>query len=273
MSIHSSAMIHRGAEIDPTADVGPNCIIDAHVRIGPNCRLMHNVFITGWTQVDEACTIHPGAIIGHEPQDVKYKGERSYCRIGRETIIREYVTIHRGTEPESGTKIGERCFLLAGCHVAHNCALGNGVTMINNVLLAGHVRIDDRVTMGGGAVVHQFVRIGELAMVGGNARVPMDVPPYAMIDEQGRVAGLNRIGLRRAGFTRDDTAAIRDAYRVLYRTGVGFQEGLRNFMERGCASVGVRKLATFLSEPSRRGIAGRSRRKSTVNEALSPDST
>lgn len=268
MAIHPTAIIHRGAEIDPTTEIGPYCVIDSNVRIGANCRLFHNVFVTGWTQIADGCTIHPGAIVGHEPQDVKYKGERSYCRLGKNGIIREYVTIHRGTEPESTTAIGDNCFLLSGSHIAHNCSLGNNITLINGVLLAGHVHIGDRVTMGGGATVHQFVRIGELAMIAGNARVPMDVLPFAMLDVSGRVIGLNRIGMRRSGLTRDDLHAIREAYRTLHNSGLPFRKAVEKLTLQASASPAVSRLVQFLSEPSKRGIAGKSRgAQRTLSEA------
>ena len=215
MPIHPTAIIHPKAELDSTADVGPYCIIEGHVRVASGCRLHQGVYLTGWTQIGEDCELHPGVVVGHEPQDIKYKGERSYCRVGRGTILREYVTIHRGTIPDSETVVGEDCFLLVGSHVGHNCTVGDGVTLINDVLLAGHVEIGNRATIGGGAGIHQFVRIGELAMFAGNARVIQDIVPFALVGPEGRVAGLNRIGLRRAGISRDEVHDIRMAYRLL----------------------------------------------------------
>lgn len=268
MAIHPTAIVNPKAEIDPTVEVGPYCVIDAHVRVGPGCRLYHGVYLTGWTEIAEACVIHPGAVIGHEPQDVKYKGERTYCRIGRETVIREYVTIHRGTIPESETRIGERCFLLAGSHVAHNCVVGNQVTLINGVLLAGHVEVGDRVTMGGAVGVHQFSRIGELTMIAGNGIVTMDVVPYALVNRDGRISGMNRVGLRRAGFARDEIQEIRQAYRLLFRTRRHFAEAV----ERTAAMVQTlagRRIVEFLNAPSRRGYAGRARARVLVGEGES----
>ncbi len=217
------------------------------------------MYLTGWTTIAEDCELHPGVIVGHEPQDTHFTGDRSFCRVGRGTIVREYATIHRGTTPESETVVGESCFLLGGSHVAHNCVLGDHVTLINNVLLAGHVEVGERVTIGGGAGVHQFVRIGELAMVSGNARVMMDVPPFAMLDAEGRVAGLNRIGMRRAGIATEQIRAIREAYRELYRIGAPATT-VADRIATGDPPAEVRRLVRFLRAPSRRGLAGRSRR-------------
>ncbi len=262
MPIHPTAIVDSHAEVHDSVVVGPYCIIEGHVRVDAGCRLFHNVYLTGWTHVGENCELHPGVIVGHSPQDTKYKGERSYCTIGRGTILREYVTIHRGTEPESKTIVGEECFLLGGSHVAHNCRLGRGVTLINGVLLAGHVEIDDGATLGGGAGVHQFVRIGELAMIPGTGLVLQDVVPFALLDQRGRVAGLNRVGLRRAGFSGGQVAEIRDAYRLLFQGEVPFTQRLERLTSVAQSPV-VQRLVEFVRAPSKRGLAGRSRRAAT----------
>ena len=259
MAIHPTATIDSKAEIDESVEIGPYCVIDAHVRVGAGCKLYQGVYLTGWTEVGADCVLHPGAVIGHEPQDTRYGGERSYCRIGRGTIAREYVTIHRGTIPDSETVVGEGCFLLAGSHIAHNCIVGNGVTMINGTALAGHVEVGDRVTIGGGAMAHQFTRIGTLAMIAGGARVPMDVVPYAMTDLDGRIVGMNRVGLRRAGFAKDEVNEIRQAYRVLFARGVPREEAIRT-IEAADHGAAVEGLLHFLKRPSERGLAGRTRR-------------
>jgi UDP-N-acetylglucosamine acyltransferase len=259
VGIHPTAIIDRRAEIDPSAEIGPFCVIEENVRVGAGCRLYQGVYLTGWTQIGPNCELHPHVIVGHSPQDTKYHGERSYCRIGRGTILRENVTIHRGTIPDSETIIGEDCFFLGGTHVGHNCVVGNRVTLINNVLLAGHVEIADLVTIGGAAAVHQFVRIGELAMITGNARVAMDVPPFMMIDVEGRVVGLNRVGIRRAELPREEVAEIRDAFRTLYGSGLLFRAAVEQLSHQVRTPSGV-KLLQFVQKESRRGIAGRTRR-------------
>jgi len=276
--IHPTALVHPKAELDSTVEVGPYCVIDANVRVAAGCRLFHNVYLTGWTQIGEQCILHPGVIVGHDPQDTKYAGSKTYCRIGKNTILREYVTIHRGTTPDSSTQVGDDCFLLGGSHVAHNCHVGNRVTLINNALLAGHVEVGDGVTVGGGAGAHQFVRIGELAMIAGNARVSMDVLPFAMIDVDGRVAGLNRVGLRRAGLQREQVESVRQAYRTLYGGGLPFSEAVQQLAGElhAANSSGIHESPTaamhkarpqpvesivkFVQSPSRRGIAGRTRK-------------
>ncbi|MCH7808719.1 MAG: acyl-ACP--UDP-N-acetylglucosamine O-acyltransferase [Planctomycetes bacterium] len=260
MSIHPTAIVDRQAELDSTVVVGPHCIIEAHVRVAAGCTLYQNVYLTGWTEIAQACVLHPNVIVGHEPQDTKYSGERSYCRIGRETILRENTTIHRGTVPESETTVGQRCYLMAGSHVAHNGKVGNDVTMGNNVMLAGHVEIEDGVILGGGAGVHQFVRIGALAMVPGNASLAKDVVPFAMIDFEGRVAGLNQVGLRRAGVPPEHILELRKAFRTLFGRHAAFRDAIdRVARVGGCPPLD--QLVRFLRQESRRGIAGRVRRR------------
>ncbi|MFQ5414864.1 MAG: acyl-ACP--UDP-N-acetylglucosamine O-acyltransferase [Phycisphaerae bacterium] len=296
MTVHSTAIIDPAARVHETVDVGAHCVIDAHVQIDAGCRLYHGVFVTGWTHIGAQCVLHPGAIVGHEPQDTHHHGGRSYCRVGPRTIIREYVTIHRGTDPESETVVGEGCFLLGGCHVAHNCRIGDDVTIINNALLAGHVDVGDRAVISGGAVIHQFVRIGAFAMIGGNARVSMDVVPYAMVDVKGRVAGLNTVGLRRAGVPRTEIEELRQAFRNLFgrvhgvgrapgagdasdapdddrsAPGVGggrarslpFSEAIVRVREQVTTPAG-RRLAAFLAADTPRGVAGGTRRHVSVS--------
>ena len=258
MAIHPTAIIDSKAEIDGSVEIGPYCVIEANVRVASGCRLYQNVYLTGWTTIEKDCVLHPGVIVGHEPQDVGFPGGRSFCRIGRGTILRENVTVHRGTKPESETVVGEDCFLLGGAHVAHNCVLGNRVTMINNVLLAGYAEIGEGATLGGAAMVHQFVRVGALAMITGNASVRMDIPPYAMVTAEGRVAGLNRVGLRRAGVSTEHSAAIREAYRIIYADGITTLDAAERIAALGDAPALI-TLAAFLRSESRRGLAGRSR--------------
>jgi UDP-N-acetylglucosamine acyltransferase len=259
MSIHPTAIINPQADLDSSVTVGPFCVIEGHVQVGAGCRLYHNVYLTGWTRIEPDCELHPGVIVGHAPQDIKYKGERSYCRIGRGTILREQVTIHRGTVPESVTVVGEDCFLLAGSHVGHNCTVGNRVTLINNALLGGHVEIGDGVTIGGASGIHQFVRIGELAMVAGAGRAGMDVVPYALTDTEGRIAGLNRVGLRRAGIPREHVADIRNAFRILFSARSPLEHRLGQLTSAVQSPPG-RRLLQFVRATSKRGLAGRSRR-------------
>lgn len=255
MSIHPTAIIDRHARIDGSADIGPFCVIEAHVAIGPRCRLWQNVYVTGWTTIDESCELHPGVVIGHTPQDIKHKGERSYCRIGARNIIREYTTIHRGTGEDTATEVGDDNFILGGVHIGHNCVVGNRVTMVNGSKLAGHCTVADRVTFGGDAIVHQFVRIGELAMIGAGAPVAMDVPPYMLVDHDGKLIGLNSVGLRRAGFPREELMALRRAFHALFRGGRGFRQAVEELAGQS-ATPAQEALVAFLRAPSRRGVLG-----------------
>jgi UDP-N-acetylglucosamine acyltransferase len=260
LAIHPTAIVDPKAELHPSVEVGPYCVIEANVRVAAGCVLMQNVYLTGWTEIGENCVLHPGVIVGHAPQDVKYDGSRTYCRIGRNNILREYVTIHRGTMPESATTVGDDCFLLAGSHVAHNCTVGSHVTMINGALLGGHVSVGNHATIGGGAGVHQFVRIGELAMVKGNAAAVMDVVPFALTSFDGRIAGINRVGLRRASLTPEEREEIRQAYRILFGRAGRFSESVSCLSTRVRTPAG-RRLLEFVQAESKRGIAGRSRNK------------
>lgn len=258
MSIHPTAIIDRHAQIDPSADIGPFCVIDAHVTVGPRCRLWQNVYLTGWTTIGEDCELHPGVVIGHTPQDIKHQGERSYCRIGARNIIREYTTIHRGTGEETATVVGDDNFILGGVHIGHNCVVGNRVTMVNGSKLAGHCTVADRVTFGGDAIIHQFVRIGELAMIGAGAPVAMDVPPYMLVDHDGKLIGINSVGLRRAGLPREDMIALRQAFHVLFRGGRGFRQAVEDLAGR-VTTPSEATLIAFLRASSRRGILGPNR--------------
>ena len=258
MAIHPTAIIDPAAELDSTVEVGPNCVIDAHVRVASGCRLYQGVYLTGWTEIGEDCELHPGVIVGHAPQDTAYGGERSFCQIGRGTGLREYVTIHRGTIPDSKTVVGEDCFVLAGSHVAHNCVIGRGVTLINNGLLGGHAVVEERATIGGAVGIHQFTRIGELSMIAGCARVTMDIVPYALVDAQGRISGLNRVGLRRAEIPREHIMEVREAYRLLFASGLPFSEAIEQLATDVKFPPGQR-LLRFLQSETRRGIAGRAR--------------
>ena len=255
MAIHSTAIIDHQAEVDPAVEIGPYAVIEGPVRIGPQTRVYPHAFITGWTQIGARCEIHPGAVIGHRPQDLAYEGAESYCRIGDGTIIREGVSVHRGTAAGSETVIGGRCFLMANAHVAHNCCLGDEVKLANNVMLGGHVRVGDGAFISGGTGIHQFVRIGELAMIGGAAAITMDVPPYFAAVRLGCCVGPNVVGLRRAGFSPEQRDDVKRAYKVLYRSKMQFSKAIETLADTVTTDAG-RRILEFLLEPSRRGVIG-----------------
>ncbi|MFQ5505172.1 MAG: acyl-ACP--UDP-N-acetylglucosamine O-acyltransferase [Planctomycetota bacterium] len=258
--IHPTAVIDPSAEIDPSAQIGPYAVIDGKVRIGPRVRVWPHVYLTGWTTIESDCRIHPGAVVGHLPQDASYEGGESHCHIGQGTVMREGATVHRGTRPGSSTVVGKRCFLMTNSHVGHNCRVGDDTTIVNNVLLAGHVEIGSGAYLGGQVAVHQFTRIGDLAMVGGCTKVTQDIPPFLMMDVRAGCVGINSVGLRRAGFSPAEIEDAKLAYRLLCRSGYGIREATQKIAEQARTSAGQRIVA-FLRGESRRGIQLRDKRR------------
>ena len=212
MAIHPTAIISPQADLAPGVDIGPYVVIDGAVRVGRGTRILAHAVLTGWTEIGEDNEIHMGAVIGHVPQDVSYAGAKSYLRIGHRNIIREHSQIHRGTQAESATVIGNDNYLMQHAHVAHNCRLGNQTIIAGGALLAGYVEVADRAFVSGNCVVHQFVRIGTLALLRGLSRTSRDVPPFCIMDGTHTVRGLNVVGLRRAGFSRERITALRRAF-------------------------------------------------------------
>ena len=254
--IHPSAIIHPNAKVSRTVDVGPYCVIGEHVAIGARATLLGHVVVTGRTTIGEDATIHPFATIGAPSQDRKAEpDEIAYTTIGARTVIREYASIHRGTADAGGvTSVGEDCLLLAYTHVAHNCRVGNNVTMSNLAQLAGHVVVEDHAWISAMAGVHQFVRIGRYAFVGGYAKLGKDLPPYFLADgNPPEVLGPNLVGLRRAGFARDVIAELKEIYKTIYTDGRSLSRAVATL--RGTVkSPEGRTLLEFLEAPSERGI-------------------
>lgn len=219
--IHPTAVVADGARLADDVVVGPFCVIGPHVEIGTGSVLRSHVAVEGRTTVGEGAQIFPFASVGHQPQDLKYKGEQSRLVIGRDVLIRENVTINPGTEGGAMlTEIGDRCALLAGAHVAHDCRIGNDVILVNNVMVAGHVTIGDFAILGGGSAAHQFVRIGAHAFVGGLTGLENDLIPFGMaMGNRARLAGLNIVGLRRRGFERPAIHDLRRAFKDLFASG------------------------------------------------------
>ena len=252
MSIHPTAIISEDARLGASVRVGPYAVIEQGTSIGEGTEIRAHAVIKRYTTLDEANVIHEGAVIGGEPQDLAFKDCESYLRIGARCSIREGATLHRGTEPGSATVIGSDCFIMAYAHVAHNCRLGDRVILANNVALAGHVEIDDQAFISGGVVVHQFCRIGRLAMIGGNSKIVQDCLPFVITDGvPGRACGLNIVGLRRAGFKSSEIQKLKDAYRVLLRSGLVLEEALARLTDMGDPLVDY--LAGF-ARHSRRGF-------------------
>jgi UDP-N-acetylglucosamine acyltransferase len=256
-SIHPTAIIEPGAELAETVRIGPYCHVGGTVRLGPAVELLSHVVVAGRTTVGEGTRIFPFASIGLPPQDMKYDGEQSTLSIGRNNIIREYVTMNPGTTGGGMvTRIGDGCLFMAGAHVGHDCTLGDHVILVNNVALGGHITIQDHAIIGGNSAVHQFVRIGESAIVGGMTGVERDVIPYGhVVGDRARLEGLNLVGLQRRGFSREDIQALRAAYDMLFDSNRG------TLAERAAAAAArfpemppVCKIMDFILAESSRGL-------------------
>ena len=217
-SIHATAVVERGAEIGTRVAIGPFCMVGPHVVLGDDVELISHAVVAGRTVVGAGTRIFPHASIGHQPQDLKYKGEPSTLSVGARCIIREGVTMNPGTEGGGmQTAVGEDCLFMANSHVAHDCFVGHHSILAQNTMLAGHCRIGNYAILGGGCAVQQFVRIGDHAFVGGLSGVENDLIPYGMaLGNRAHLAGLNIVGLKRRGFTRDDIHTLRRAYRLLF---------------------------------------------------------
>lgn len=253
--IHQTAQIHPEARLDRTTSVGSNTVIGPHVIVGPGTRIGPNVVIDGWTRIGRDNQIHAGAIIGTAPQDLRYRGEESYVQIGDRNVIREYVTINRACNSQGATVIGDDNLFMANTHVAHNCIVGNGIVMTNYSGLAGHVEIEDYVVVGGMAGIHQFVRIGTMAMVGGAAKVIKDIPPYSIVDGQpARIYEINSIGLKRRGVKPAVRGALRQAFRLLTRSGLNLGDALEAIQLQVPAYPEIAHLVDFMSRKSRMGV-------------------
>ncbi|MBL8878991.1 MAG: acyl-ACP--UDP-N-acetylglucosamine O-acyltransferase [Phycisphaerales bacterium] len=253
MAIHSTAIIGKRVELDPTVDVGPYVIIEDDVTIGRGTRLYAGCYIATGTRMGADCAIHPHAVIGHHPQDLGWDGAPSTTEIGDGTVFREGAQVHRGTGAGTRTVVGKRCYIMANAHIAHNCVVGDEVKMANCALLAGHVHLGSRSFISGASAVHQFARLGELCMISGGTFVRRDVPSFMTFTNAG-VMGVNTIGLRRAGLTSAERIEIRAAYRMLYRENIPPNQAREEVVRMLKTPAGLR-LAEFLTAPSKRGLA------------------
>ncbi|MBI3930130.1 MAG: acyl-ACP--UDP-N-acetylglucosamine O-acyltransferase [Armatimonadetes bacterium] len=266
--IHPSAIVDPGAELAEDVEIGPFCTVGANVKIKRGCRIHSSIVIDGWTEIGEENEIFPGAIIGVAPQDLRYNGERAFTRIGDRNVIREYVTIHRASDPEGTTSIGSDNLIMAYTHVAHNCTLGNQIIIANSVGLAGHVEIQDQAVLGGMCGVHQFVRVGRLAMLGGMSKVHQDVPPFSMVDGQpARMYGMNIRGMQRRGVTKEARLGLKTCYRLILRSGLNLSQALDAIRRQVTPCEETEHLLRFLESPSRMGICIRERREREARRA------
>jgi UDP-N-acetylglucosamine acyltransferase len=258
--IHSTAIIHPKAEIDEDVSIGPFSIIGEGVRIKKGTKLVSNVIIEGDSEIGENCIIYPFTSIGLPPQDVKYKGQKTGVKIGSNNIIREYITIHRASVGGDGiTTIGNNSFLMAYVHIAHDCKIGNSVTMANVATLGGHVLVEDYAYIGGLVAIHQLIRIGAYAMVGGFSGVNQDIPPYTMSSgAPAKLFGLNSIGLKRRGFQDQTISELKKAYKILFREKHTLKEAIKKVQEELPYTDEIKHLIEFM-EMKRRGIIRKQR--------------
>ncbi len=259
MPVDPSVYVAPTARVDPGASVGPGsrigeyCVIESEVSIGADCRLEPHVYVKRWTTLGDGNEISACTVLGTDPLDKNFRGERSYLFIGHRNKIREHYTISRGTKPESETRIGDGNYIMTSGHIAHNCVLGSNIVVASCALVAGYVEIEDQAFLSGGVVVHQYSRIGQLAMVGGNSRVNSDLAPFFLYSDFNVAAkGINLVGLKRAGFSLHEVQAIKAAYRILFRAGLSQEEALRR-IETEHASEHTRQLVAFV-RASKRGI-------------------
>lgn len=251
MNIHPLAVVSPQACLAGDVTIGPFCIIEADVVIAEGCRLAGRVVVKDGTRLGANNQVHEGAVLGGFPQHLKAQEQLGQVVIGAGNTIRENATIHRAMRPDAATTVGNNNLLMVNAHVAHDCRVGNNVVIANNTMLAGHVTVDDRAFLSGAVGVHQFCRIGRLAMVGGHARVVQDVPPYVTVDgNSGHIVGLNLIGLRRNGFSQQDVLELKQAYRLIYRSGLKWTEVLEH-LKADFTSGPAAEFHTFLSGGTR----------------------
>jgi len=248
------ASIHPDAKIAPDVKIGPFVCIENDVEIGEGTVIDSNVTICSGTRIGRNCHVFPGAVIGAIPQDLKFKGEKTYVRIGDRTNLREFVTVHRGTASKGETVIGNDCLIMAYCHVAHDCRLGNHIIMSNATQLAGEVVVDDWAIIGGGSLVHQFSHIGSHVMIQGGSRINKDVPPYILAAREPiAYCGINSVGLRRRNFTREQIDAIQDVYRLIFSPMYNISQAVEHVISELPAGPERDEIVNFIKS-SPRGI-------------------
>jgi UDP-N-acetylglucosamine acyltransferase len=265
MKIDATARIGADVDLAPDVEIGPGVIIDGPVHIGAGTKIQAHAYIGPYTTIGEDNVISFGAVIGHEPQDYAFKGEQSYTIVGNHNIIREYVTIHRGTVPGSATQVGDHNYIMALAHMAHNSSLANHVIVINGALIGGYVEVQDRAIISGNCVVHQFCRVGRLAMMRGGSRASRDVPPFCISDWEHTVRALNLVGLKRSGFDRERILALKAAFKILFFQRVNMKLAIQQVEAAVPLTEDVRYLLEFIRQ-SKRGVAMGSKSPQAVNE-------
>jgi UDP-N-acetylglucosamine acyltransferase len=269
MAIHASSIVEAGAVVDPSAEIGPFCFVGAQVRVGPGTRLVHSVTLTGRTTIGARNTLHPYCVVGGDPQDLKFRGEDSLTVIGDDNIFREGVTVNKGTWLGGNkTSIGNRNYIMAGAHVAHDSVIEDQCILANAVMLAGHIRVESCAILSGMVAVHHFVTIGRFAFIGGVSRISQDCPPFMITQGfAGEVRGVNSVGLRRRGFKPEVINALREAHRAIWRSGLPKPDALADVERRSGNIPEIRSLIAFLkaSDLGRMGRARESLRTTPVS--------
>lgn len=264
--IHETAVIYPGAKLGKDVVIGPYAVIGPEVTIGDGTVVGPHVVITGATTIGRECRFYQFCSVGEEPQDLKFNGEKTYVSIGDRTRIRESVTIHRATGEGERTSIGSDCLIMATVHIAHNCVLGNHVIMSNAAMLAGHVQVEDHVVIGGMTGVHQFVKIGRNAMVGGFSRLSQDVVPYTIVNGvPARAIGLNNVGISRSGVRLEARRRIKQAYKILYRSGYNVSQAIEVIEQEVDSCEEVEHFLRFLRNAERGICRGRRETDSDLN--------
>jgi UDP-N-acetylglucosamine acyltransferase len=255
-NIHATALVDPSAKLGANVEIGPFCVVGPHVELGDGVVLHPHVVVTGWTTIGANTKLYPFAALGHTPQDVKYHDEPSTLTVGANTLIREQVTIHPGTESgKMATRVGSNCFLMIGAHIAHDCQIGDNVTLVNGATLGGHVSIGDGAIIGGLSAIHQYVRIGAYAFVGGMTGIGADLIPFGMaIGNRANLSGLNIVGLRRRGFPREQIHELRQAYRMLFSTEGTLKERLEDVEALFSKNPLVKQVIDFMKSESDRSF-------------------
>lgn len=265
--IHPTAIIHPNAQIDPSVEVGPYAVIDEDVVLGTGCIVGPYVYLTGSTKAGSGNRFFAGCVIGEAPQDLKYRGNRTALVIGNDNVFREHVTVHRSAGEGESTLIGSRNFLMAHSHVAHDCHLGDQIVIANGAMLGGHSTVDERAVISGNCLVHQYVRVGTLAMMQGGSAISKDLPPYTMARGDNGICGLNLVGLRRAGLAPAERLELKRLYHALFRSGLNLRQAMAKAEPEFLRNVS-RTMLDFLRD-SKRGVCFDTGRRS-VSEPDEP---
>lgn len=263
--IHPTAVIHPNARVAPSVRVGPYAVIDEGVVVGEDCQIGPHAYLTGLTEIGAGNRFFAGCVIGEAPQYLQYQGEPTCLRIGDRNVFREHVTVHRSCKPGGETVIGSHNLLMAHCHVAHDCLLGNHLIIANGALLGGHVRVEDRALISGNCLVHQFIRVGTLAMMQGGSAISKDLPPFTIARGDNGISGLNIIGLRRAGFSAPDRLELKQLYHALFRGGKNLRVALEQARNRFSSAV-AKTMMDFLAGATRGVCADRAAGRDETKE-------